>query len=58
MLLRKPGIEMFVLADSKWNIDRLRSFLMGDKNFDVECAKYFLIRCNLFKKSNLLNFIK
>ena len=56
--LRKPGIGMLELAESKWAIDRSKSFLIGDKNSDIECAKNFLIRGHLFKKGNLLNFIK
>ena len=56
--LRKPGIGMLELAESKWAIDKSKSFLIGDKNSDIECAKNFLIRGHLFKKGNLLNFIK
>jgi len=56
--LRKPGIGMLELAESKWAIDRSKSFLIGDKNSDIECAKNFLIRGHLFKKGNLLKFIK
>ena len=56
--LRKPEIGMLELAESKWAIDKSKSFLIGDKNSDIECAKNFLIRGHLFKKGNLLNFIK
>ncbi|MDC1302910.1 PfkB family carbohydrate kinase [Pelagibacterales bacterium] len=56
--LRKPGIGMLELAESKWAIDRSKSFLIGNKNSDIECAKNFLIRGHSFKKDNLLNFIK
>ena len=49
---------MSTLAENKWAIDRSKSFLIGDKNYDIECAKNFLIRGHLLKKDNLLNFIK
>ena len=57
-LLRKPGIEMLELAESKWAIDKSKSFLIGDKDTDIECAEKFLIRGHLFENGNLLNFIK
>lgn len=56
--LRKPDIGMLDLAASKWNIDKKKSFLIGDKNTDIECAKNFSIRGHLFKDGNLLDFIK
>lgn len=56
--LRKPNIGMLELAESKWAIDRSKSFLIGDKISDIECAENFLIRGHLFKKGNLLDFIK
>ena len=56
--LRKPETGMLDLAANRWAIDKSKSFLIGDKNSDIECAKNFLIRGHLFKKGNLLNFIK
>ena len=56
--LRKPEIGMLELAESKWAIDKSKSFLIGDKSSDIECAENFSIRGHLFKKGNLLNFIK
>ena len=49
---------MLDLAANRWAIDKSKSFLIGDKNSDIECAKNFLIRGHLFKKGNLLSFIK
>ena len=56
--LRKPNTGMLDLAASKWLIDKSKSFLIGDKEIDIECAEKFLIRGHLFKNGNLLNFIK
>ena len=52
--LRKPEIGMLELAESKWAIDKSKSFLIGDKSSDIECAENFSIRGHLFKKGNLL----
>ena len=56
--LRKPETGMLDLAASKWSIDKSKSFLIGDKNTDIECAEKFSIRGHLFKTGNLLDFIK
>lgn len=56
--LRKPNIGMLQLAEKKWSIDKLNSFLVGDNIADIECAKKFAIRGHLFKGGNLADFIK
>lgn len=56
--LRKPNTGMLDLAATKWPIDKSKSFLIGDKSTDIECAEKFLIRGHLFKNGNLLKFIK
>jgi len=56
--LRKPNTGMLDLAASKWPINKSKSFLIGDKDTDIECAEKFLIRGHLFESGNLLNFIK
>ena len=56
--LRKPDTGMLDLAASKWPIDKSRSFLVGDKDTDIECAEKFSIRGHLFVDGNLLDFIK
>jgi len=56
--LRKPETGMLDLAASKWPIDRSKSFLIGDKLTDIECAEKFSIRGHLFKNGNLLDFIR
>ena len=56
--LRKPETGMLDLAASKWPIDKSKSFLIGDKSIDIECAEKFCIKGHLFKNGNLLEFIK
>jgi len=56
--LRKPETGMLDLAASKWPIDKSKSFLIGDKSIDIECAEKFCIKGYLFKNGNLLDFIK
>lgn len=36
---RKPGIGMIDDAVRDWNIDRTRSWFVGDKEIDIECGK-------------------
>ncbi|MDA9591706.1 HAD family hydrolase [Pelagibacteraceae bacterium] len=56
--LRKPETGMLDLANKKWLIDKSKSFMVGDKDTDVLCAKNFGIRGHLFNESSLLDFIK
>ena len=56
--LRKPDTGMLDMAATRWPIDKSKSFLIGDKDTDIECAEKFLIRGHLFKNGNLLKFIK
>ena len=55
--LRKPNTGMLELAEKKWNIDKLKSFLIGDKIIDMECAKSFGIEGYLYKGGSLLDFV-
>tara|TARA_B110000483_G_C17739129_1_gene367838 strand:- start:46 stop:540 length:495 start_codon:yes stop_codon:yes gene_type:complete len=56
--LRKPNIGMLELADKKWKIDKTKSFMIGDKDIDVQCAKNFGINGYLYKGGSLLDFVK
>ena len=56
--LRKPDTGMLESAATKWPIDKSKSFLIGDKDTDIECAENFLIRGHLYNSGNLLKFIK
>ena len=55
--LRKPNTGMLEIADAKWNIDKSKSFLIGDKESDIQCARNFGIKGYLFKEKNLFNFL-
>jgi D-glycero-D-manno-heptose 1,7-bisphosphate phosphatase len=56
--LRKPNIGMFRLAKKKWNIDKKRTFMIGDQRTDMEFAKRAKIKGYLFNKKNLYKFLK
>jgi D-glycero-D-manno-heptose 1,7-bisphosphate phosphatase len=56
--LRKPEIGMFKLAEKKWNIDKKKSFLIGDQITDIIFAKKAGIKGYLFDERNLYKFIK
>jgi D,D-heptose 1,7-bisphosphate phosphatase len=38
---RKPGIGMFEMAAKEYNIDKARSWMIGDKLLDIEAGKAF-----------------
>ena len=56
--LRKPRSGMLEIAESKWPIEKKSSFLIGDKESDIECANNYGIRGHLFNSGNLFDFIK
>jgi len=56
--LRKPKIGMFLKASNIWNIDKQKSFMIGDQKTDMQFAKSAKIKGYLFKEKNLFNFIK
>ncbi len=56
--LRKPNNGMFKLAQKRWNIDKKKSFMIGDQKTDMIFAKKSRIRGFLFSSSNLFNFVK
>ena len=49
--LRKPKTGMLELAEQKWNIDKSKSFMIGDKESDVECGRNYGIKSFLFDNS-------
>ena len=57
-ILRKPKIGMFLKASKIWNIDKKKSFMIGDQKTDLQFAKKAKIRGYLFDEKNLYNFIK
>jgi D-glycero-D-manno-heptose 1,7-bisphosphate phosphatase len=56
--LRKPNIGMFLKANKVWNIDKKKSFMIGDQQTDIEFAKNSKINGYLFNKKNLYTFVK
>jgi histidinol phosphatase-like enzyme len=46
------------LAKKKWNIDKKRTFMIGDQRTDMEFAKRAKIKGYLFNKKNLYKFLK
>ena len=56
--LRKPDVGMLKIAEKKWDFDKSKSFLIGDKLTDISCADKYGIRSYLFDTNNLEDFIK
>ena len=56
--LRKPNNGMFKIASKMYKIDKSRSFMIGDQKTDMMFAKKSGIKGFLFKKKNLLTFVK
>lgn len=56
--LRKPNIGMFRLAKKKWNIDKKKSFVIGDQLTDMKFATNVGIKGFFFRERSLFNFIK
>ena len=48
---RKPGTGMLEQAARDWHIDRVRSFMIGDKDIDIAAATAFGIRSARFSAS-------
>ena len=47
---KKPSPKMIYLAQSKWNIDLSRSYMVGDSIADLECAKNANLKFILMKR--------
>ena len=56
--LRKPKIGMFLKASKVWNVDKQKSFMIGDQKTDMEFAKSAKIKGYLFRQKNLYKFVK
>lgn len=54
---RKPKPKMINDACKKYNIDKRESFLVGDRDSDIECANNAGIKGLKFLGDNLLTFI-
>ena len=49
---------MFLKASKVWNIDKKKSFMIGDQITDIEFAKSAKIKGYLFRQKNLYEFVK
>lgn len=56
--LRKPKIGMFLKASKVWNIDKKKSFMIGDQKTDMQFAKSAKIKGFLFRQKNLYKFVE
>jgi len=56
--LRKPKIGMFLKAGKVWNIDKQKSFMIGDQKTDMQFAKSAKIKGYLFRQKNLYKFVE
>ena len=56
--LRKPAPGMLRKLLSEWSVDTSQSFLVGDRETDLEAAAAAGIRGHLFEGGNLLDFVR
>jgi D-glycero-D-manno-heptose 1,7-bisphosphate phosphatase len=57
---RKPGTGMLDQAAKDWPVDRARSFLIGDKDVDMQAASAFGIKGVMFdwRKDSLVDLVR
>jgi D-glycero-D-manno-heptose 1,7-bisphosphate phosphatase len=54
---RKPKIGLFKKIKRKYRVDKINSFMIGDKFTDMKFAKRIGVKGFFFKKKNLYKFI-
>ena len=57
-IMRKPKNGMFIKASKIWQIDKKKSFMIGDQKTDIDFAIKSKIEGYLFNKKNLYDFVK
>ena len=55
---RKPNPGMLIALSQKWDVDMARSFLVGDKDTDIQAAEAAGIPGYLFRSGSLAAFIQ
>tara|TARA_Y200000002_G_scaffold335019_1_gene302351 strand:+ start:191 stop:691 length:501 start_codon:yes stop_codon:yes gene_type:complete len=55
--LRKPNIGMLKEAEKNLKFDKKKSFMIGDQDSDIMCAKNYGIQGYKFNSDNLYDFI-
>ncbi len=56
--LRKPGPGMLLKIRETWDIDAGRSFMVGDRDIDMQAARAAGLPGHLFRGGNLLEFVR
>ena len=56
--LRKPGPGMLLKIRETWDIDAGRSFMVGDRDIDMQAAQAAGLPGHLFRGGNLLEFVR
>ncbi len=56
--LRKPGPGMLLKIRERWDIDAGASFMIGDKDIDVQAGQAAGLPGHLFRGGNLLDFVR
>ena len=56
--LRKPNIGMFKKVNKIWNVDKKKSFMIGDQLTDMQFAKKAGIKGYFFDSDDLYKYVK
>jgi D-glycero-D-manno-heptose 1,7-bisphosphate phosphatase len=54
---RKPEAGMIIDLAKRWPVDRTQSFVIGDRDIDVQAAQQAGVPGHLFQAGNLLDFV-